>query len=109
MLQSFIILFRETFEVALIIGIVLGYLTRSGQRGYRSSVYLGLVAGVAASILGAVVFQLLAGGFSGTAEEIFEGITMLAGAILLTTLITWMIRKSAQVAGCVSKPAQQGP
>jgi high-affinity iron transporter len=96
MLQSFIILFRETLEVALIIGIVLGYLARSGQRDYRRSVFLGLAAGVAASILGAVVFQILAGGFSGRAEEIFEGITMLAGAILLTTLIIWMIRKSAQ-------------
>jgi len=97
MLQSFIILFRETFEVALVIGIVLGYLTRSGQRGYKSSVYLGLAAGAAASVLGALAFQFLAGGFSGRSEEIFEGVTMLAGAILLTTLIIWMIRKSAQV------------
>ena len=96
MLQSFIILFRETLEVALVIGIVLGYLVRSGQNMYKRSVYLGLAAGVGASALGALAFQLLAGGFSGRAEEIFEGITMLAGALLLTTLILWMIRKSAQ-------------
>lgn len=95
MLQSFIILFRETLEVALVIGIVLGYLVRSAQSMYKRSVYLGLSAGVAASALGALAFQLLAGGFNGRAEEIFEGITMLAGALLLTTLILWMIRKSA--------------
>lgn len=96
MLQSFIILFRETLEVALVIGVVLGYLVRSGQSTYKRSVYLGLAAGVGASALGALAFQLLAGGFSGRAEEIFEGVTMLAGALLLTTLILWMIRKSAQ-------------
>jgi high-affinity iron transporter len=107
MLQSFVILFRETLEVALVIGIVLGYLVRSGQVGYRNSVYLGLAAGVAASVLGALGFQLLAGGFSGRAEEIFEGITMLAGAILLTTLIVWIIRKSAKAAELERKVAKR--
>jgi high-affinity iron transporter len=105
MLQSFIILFRETLEAALVIGIVLGYLVRSGQTEYRKSVYLGLAAGVAASILGALGFRLLAGGFSGRAEEIFEGITMLAGAFLLTTLIIWIIRKSAHTAELERKVA----
>jgi high-affinity iron transporter len=107
MVQSFIILFRETLEAALVIGIVLGYLVRTHQSEYKKSVYLGLAAGVAASILGAVGFQLLAGGFSGRAEEIFEGITMLAGAILLTTLIIWIIRKSARAAELELKVAQR--
>ena len=103
MLQSFIIMFRETIEAALVIGIVLGYLIRTGQREYRKSVYLGLAAGVAASVLGALGFQLLAGGFSGRAEEIFEGITMLAGAFLLTTLIIWIMRKSNTAADLENK------
>jgi high-affinity iron transporter len=107
MLQSFIILFRETLEAALVIGIVLGYLVRTGQNEYRKSVYLGMVAGVAASVLGAFGFQLLAGGFSGRAEEIFEGITMLAGAILLTTLIVWVIRKSGKTAELERKVADR--
>jgi len=107
MLQSFIIIFRETLEVALVVGIVLGYLVRSGQSEYKKSVYLGLAAGVAASVLGAFGFQLLAGGFSGRAEQIFEGITMLAGAILLTTLIIWMIRKSAKSAELERKVAKR--
>lgn len=107
MLQSFVILFREALEAALVVGIVLGYLVRTGQNEYRKSVYLGLAAGVGASILGAIGFQLLAGGFSGRAEEIFEGITMLAGAILLTTLIVWVIRKSGQTAELEQKVASR--
>jgi high-affinity iron transporter len=107
MIQSFIILFRETLEAALVIGIVLGYLVRTGQNEYKKSVYLGLAAGIAASVLGAFGFQLLAGGFSGRAEQIFEGITMLAGAILLTTLIIWVIRKSAKAAELEHKVADR--
>lgn len=107
MLQSFIILFRETIEAALVVGIVLGYLVRTGQNEYKKSVYLGLAAGVAASVSGAFGFQILAGGFSGRAEEIFEGITMLVGAVLLTTLIIWVIRKSAQTAELERKVANR--
>jgi len=107
MLQSFIILFRETLEAALVVGIVLGYLVRTGQNEYKKSLYLGLAAGAAASVLGAFGFQILAGGFSGRAEEIFEGITMLAGAVLLTTLIIWVIRKSAHTAELERKVADR--
>jgi high-affinity iron transporter len=94
MLQSFLILFRETLEVALVVGIVLGYLVKSDQRKLRPLVYGGLVAGVGASVAVALLFDRLAGGFSGRGEAIFEGVTMLAGAALLTTLIFWMARKS---------------
>ena len=94
MLQSFLILFRETLEVALIVGIVLGYLVRSDQRAFRPLVYGGLAAGVGASVAAALLFERLAGGFSGRGEELFEGVTMLVGAALLTTLIFWMARKT---------------
>ncbi|MBW1753416.1 MAG: FTR1 family protein, partial [Deltaproteobacteria bacterium] len=40
-----------------------------------------------------VLFTKLAGGFTGRAEEIFEGITMLIGALLLTTMILWMMKQ----------------
>ena len=93
MIQSLIIMFRETLEAALIVGIVLGYLSRSKQSAYNMSVYAGIAAGVIFSILGALAFNWLAGGFSGRREEIFEGITMLVGAGLLTTMIFWMMQQ----------------
>ena len=91
MIPSFVITFRETLEAALIVGIVLGYLGRTNQRRYRPSVYLGVLFGVVASAIGALAFERLAGGFAGTAEQVFEGITMLVGAALLTTMIFWMM------------------
>jgi high-affinity iron transporter len=93
MLASFIITFRETLEAALIVGIVLSYLVRTKQTKYNNVVYMGVVGGVVASILGAFLFSAIAGGFTGTTEEIFEGVMMLIGAGLLTTMILWMMKQ----------------
>lgn len=107
MTQSFLVLFRETLEVALIVGIILGYLVRSGQARLRPLVYAGLASGAGASVAVAVLFQRLSGGFSGRAEEIFEGVTMLVGAVLLTTLILWVARQS-DLAGRLEEQVRRG-
>src|SRR3989344_2685140 len=98
MIESFIITFRETLEAALIVGIILSYLVRIKQTKYNNVVYIGVAAGIAASIIGALIFTKIAGGFPGGAEEIFEGVTMLIGAALLTTMILWMM-KQKHIAG----------
>lgn len=93
MLSEFIITFREMLEVSLIVGIILSYLTKTKETKYNPVVYVGLVAGIVASIIGAILFNVFAGGFEGAAEQIFEGITMLLGAVLLTTMILWMMKQ----------------
>ncbi len=93
MISSFIIIFRETLEAALIIGILLSYLNKTGQSKYNPIIYLSTAAGIIMSIIGAYIFTNLTGGFEGRAEEIFEGIVMLIGAALLTTMILWMMRQ----------------
>lgn len=93
MLADFVITFREALEAALVIGIVLGYLTKTKQAGYNNVVYVGVVSGVIASVIIAILFSKIYGGFSGRVEMIFEGVTMLFGAILLTTMIFWMMRQ----------------
>jgi high-affinity iron transporter len=93
MIASFIITFRETLEAALIVGIVLSYLARTNQTKYNKVVYLGVAAAIVASIMGALLFTSLVGGFTGRAEEVFEGVTMLIGAALLTTMILWMMKQ----------------
>jgi len=93
MVPSFLITFRETLEAALVVGIVLSYLFRTKQAKYNSVVYMSVVVGILASIGSAWLFMRLAGGFTGRAEEVFEGVTMLIGALLLTTMILWMMRQ----------------
>lgn len=71
MIPSFIITFREVLEAALVVGIVLSYLVRTRQTQYNNIVYLGVASGIVASIIGAIVFATIAGGFSGRAEKDF--------------------------------------
>ena len=93
MIPSFIITFREALEAALIVGVILSYLVRTKQTEYNNVVYMGVLSGIVASIIGALLFVRLAGGFTGRAEQIFEGTTMLIGALLLTTMILWMMKQ----------------
>src|SRR3989338_6735716 len=97
-LSSFLITSRETLEAALVVGIVLAYLTKTNNEQYKKAVYYGIFAGIVLSIFSAFLFNIFAGGFEGRAEEIFEGFTMLFAAALLTTMILWMMkqRKIAQ-------------
>ncbi len=98
MISSFIIMFRETLEAALIIGILLSYLNKTGQSKYNPIIYLSTAAGIVMSIIGAYIFSAIAGGFEGRAEEIFEGMVMLVGAALLTTMILWMMKQQHSAA-----------
>lgn len=98
MTASLIIVFREVLEAALIVGIVLSYIRRQNLRSFEVYVWSGSAAGVGVSVLGAFLFARLAGGFSGRSEALFEGIVMLAGAALLTTLILWLIKEENQLA-----------
>lgn len=107
MLTSFIITFREALEVALVVGIVLSYLIKVKQTRYNNIVYLGVVGGVVASVIGAIIFNVLAGGFTGRAEQIFEGVTMLIGAALLTTMILWMLKQKHVVKDIETRVARE--
>ncbi len=106
MLESFLVTSRETLEASLIVGIVLAYLNRTNNQNYRKTVYYGIAFGILASIISAVIFTFFAGGFEGKAEEIFEGTTMLIGAVLLTTMILWMMQQrhiSKEIEGKVER------
>ena len=92
-LSSFIITFRETLEAALIVGIILAYLIKTKRERYNNIVYLGIASAIIASIIGSFLFNSLAGGFTGRAEEIFEGISMIFAAFLITFMILWMLKQ----------------
>ncbi|MHB1337124.1 MAG: FTR1 family iron permease [Candidatus Humimicrobiaceae bacterium] len=90
MLSSFFIAFREGLEAFLIIGIIISYLFKIGEKRYIKQVFFGAVTAIAASIGAAFLFELLLGGFEGKKEQIFEGSVMLLSVIVLTYMIFWM-------------------
>lgn len=92
MLGSFIVLFRESFEAALIVGIILSFLKRSGAHEQVKTVAYGVLAAIVVSFVTGGIFMSLSMSFEGATEQIFEGITMLVTALLLSTLIVYMMR-----------------
>ena len=93
MLASFIITFRESLEAALIVGIILAYLSKTHGKKYFNLVYLGVVSAVVVSIISAFLFNTFFGGFTGRTEEIFEGIVMIFASVLITFMILWMMKQ----------------
>jgi len=90
MLASFLLSLREGLEAALIIGIVLGVLVKLQRGDLNKQVWFGTGAAVLASVLAAIGLNLLGMKFEGKAEAIFEGVTMLLAAGVLTWMIFWM-------------------
>ena len=96
-MQSFLITLREGLEIALIVGIVLTYLAKSGGAAYFKSVWVGVAIGLAVSVgVGAIVF-IVSGELSGRAEEVFEGIAMLSAVAILTWMVAWMKRQARHI------------
>lgn len=99
MLSTFVITLREGLEAALIIGIIFAYLAKTRDRQGFRQVWLGTGLAVVVSIIAAIVIYLISGTFEGRTEEAFEGIAMLVAACILTWMIFWMRKQSANIKG----------
>jgi FTR1 family protein len=87
MLSALLVALREGVEAALIVGIVLVYLNRTGRRALAGYVWAGVAAAVACSFLAALMLQRWE-----VSEDGFEGLMMLLAAVLVVTMIIWMNR-----------------
>ena len=97
MLSSLLITLREGLEAALIIGIILAYLDRTGNRHGFKPVWIGTSLAILVSLISGAGIYLLAEEFSGRAEEIFEGLAMFVAVGVLTWMIFWMRRQAVNL------------
>jgi high-affinity iron transporter len=93
--SGFLIVFRETLEASLIVGIILGFFSRIGAREAFKYVWTGVFFAGLASVLTAVIFEKVFGKFEGRPAEIFEGVVCLIAVAVLTYMIVWMGRQAA--------------
>jgi high-affinity iron transporter len=87
-MAAFLLSLREGIEAALIISILLSALRRSAAR--TRPLWIGVVAAGITSILLAVGLSWLGRALTGRTEAIFEGLTLLLAAAVLTWMIFWM-------------------
>ncbi len=97
MLPSFVLALREGLEAALIIGIVLGALRKIHRAELGRHVWLGTLSAVVISVFLALVLRSVGLSLEGTAEAVFEGITMLLAAGVLTWMIFWMSSQARHI------------
>lgn len=98
-LSSFFIMLREGLEASLVVGIVLAYLKQVGALRHAKFVWGGVAAAVVVSIAALIGFQAVGAEFEGKTEAIFEGMTMLLAAGVLTWMIFWMMRQARLIKG----------
>jgi high-affinity iron transporter len=94
MLPTYLLSLREGLEAALIIGIVLGALSKIRRNDLAPAVWLGTLSAIGISIFTAVLLTTFGMSLEDPAEAIFEGITMLIAAGILTWMIFWMSKQA---------------
>ena len=85
MFEALVITLREGIEAALVVGIIVTYLNKTGRAPMKRAVYAGLAAGLLASLACAWLFAALE-----IPEEAYEGWLMLLGSLFVTSMVIWM-------------------
>ena len=91
--QSAAIILREGFEVVLVIGALLAYVVKAGNRSMQRPIYVGTGAGIVASLATAVVMQEVLRYYP-SSSDLLEGCTMLLAAAVLFFVSYWLVSKS---------------
>jgi len=86
-LSAFLIALREGVEAALIVGIILVYLSRTQRAHLARYVWGGMAAAVALSLAVAIALDRF-----NISEDGFEGLLLLAAAFFVVPMIVWMNR-----------------
>ena len=97
---AFGIILREGLEAILIVGAIVAYLIKSGNKKGVIPVYIGSALGVVCSfIMAAILNHLLAKSAEyHMSQEIIEGVAALTAVVVLFWVSNWMVSKSESAA-----------
>jgi len=87
LLSALLIALREGVEAALVVGIILVYLSRTGRSHLGRFVWYGVTAAAALSLAVAIALERWR-----ISEDGFEGLMLLVASAFVVTMIVWMNR-----------------
>jgi high-affinity iron transporter len=107
MIQTLLIMWRETLEAALIVGILLTYLGRSGQRAGVRWVWLGAGAAVAAALASAAASRGAIAMLDPDTQEVLQAAILFVAVGVLSWMIVWMNRNARAIRGELHEKADR--
>lgn len=97
MYQTFIILFRESLEISIILSIVLAATNNIKYRNIY--IILGLIIGILGSLIIALFTNKISHALSGYGQEVTNAIILTAATILICWTIIWMKNHARELSG----------
>lgn len=96
--NAFFVVWRESLEAFLIVGILYAWLKANDDSGKgRRALFIGLAAGVGLALLLGVALLSVQDELTGQALEAFQTGTLLVAAGLITQMVLWMRQHGRQI------------
>jgi len=113
MLSTFIIALREGLEAALIVGILVAYLVKTGRKALLAPLWAGVALAVLVSLAAGAFLTITSTELSPRGEEFFAGTTSFLAVGFVTWMVFWMKRTArhlkGQLEGQMSTAVLAGP
>jgi high-affinity iron transporter len=107
-IPTFVIFLREGVEASMIVAILLAYLDAIGQRRHFRDVLLGVAAAMVLVVAGGVTAYLVIKQYDGsTVQTVFETVTFLLAAGVLTYMTFWMQSHSRSISSDLKRRSDE--
>lgn len=107
MIGQYLITFREVLEAALIVSIVLAYLSRTNRKPLSRYVWYGVFSALMVSIVLGVSITFFYGTLEESIQKLFEGTAALLAVGVLSSMIYWMTTKGKNLKSEMEKRVEK--